>query len=130
MSNLEIYGFAAVFVMIALLLATYFNLYYGVYDSLTNSIIGDVYSFQYEQPLNGERERYLAKVISIKILSPYKINKLNELSKYRMCDDNFYRSKTLVTCKMLDGTIRNFYAERATNCNRSFVSKFLFSVME
>jgi hypothetical protein len=130
MSNFEIWCFAAVFIMIALLLATYFNLYYGVYDSLTNSVIGDVYTFRYQQPLNGEHERYLAKVINIKVLSPYEINKLNELSKYRMIDENFHRSKTLVTCKMLDGTIRNFYAERATNCNRSFVSKFLFSVME
>ena len=126
MSDVEIASFVICFLMLTLLLASYFHTYYGVYDSLTNAVIGDVYNFQYEQPVTGERNRYLVKVKNIHILSEYDIRRLNEFSKYRRNDEQFNRSRTLVTCEMVDGTIRNFYAERATNCRRPFFAKLLF----
>lgn len=102
--------------------------YGGLYDSLSNARIGCVYNFEYLQPLTGERTRCLAKVVNVCKLSKEEIERMNISSKYRMFDENFHRSTTLVTCYMLDGTFRNFYGERVINCRRQLFGGLLFSV--
>jgi hypothetical protein len=98
----------------------------GVHGSLTSSNVGEVYNFEYQQPLTGEYERVLAKVICpVRILNDLHINRLNKRSSYRKNDPNFLRGKSLVTCQMVDGTIRNFYAERTRNVRRLPVSNNL-----
>jgi hypothetical protein len=126
MSDVEIVSILLIFVCATLALGSYFHTYYGVYDNLTNAVIGDVYNFYYEQPLTGEYHRYLAKVIDVYKFSDEYIKRLNQNSKYRRTDENFSRGRTLVTCQMADGTIRNFYAERSTECRRPLAAKLMF----
>lgn len=102
------------------------NIYRGVHGSLANASIGDVYNFLYRQPLTGTCERYLAKVLNIRKLDNYEINRLNWVSDYRTHDKNFLRTNTLVTCEMSNGDIRQFYAERCDKCKRSFAGNMLF----
>ena len=110
-------------VAIALILCTY----KGVHDSLSSATVGNVYNFEYLQPVTGTYERYLAKVMSVHKLTDDEISHLNYISKYRMSDGTFKRSNTLITCKMMNGDIRNFYAERAINCRRQLLTKYLFT---
>jgi hypothetical protein len=104
----------------------YFHIYRGVHGSLANAHIGDVYNFRYVQPLTGEYERYLAKVVNVCKLDDYWLNRLNNTSKYRRYDDMFERSKTLVTCVMKDGTFRQFYGERCDYVRRPLLGGLLF----
>lgn len=85
---------------------------------LSNAKPNSVYSFEYVQPLTGERTRKFAKVIQTRKLDNYWLNYLNMHSDYRVNDPNFKRSNNLVMCKMTDGEIRQFYAERVVNCRR------------
>ena len=106
-----------------------FVLYYqhrGMNDSLVDSTVGSVYNFRYFQPLTGTHERVLAKVVSKYSLGDY-INVLNRNSKYRKYDSSFQRTNTLVTCVLPDGSIRNFYAERCSNCKKSLFGKLLYT---
>ncbi len=119
--------FCVIFALAILAAWAYFNTYYGVYDSLSNATPGSVYNFLYAQPLTGDFERYLAKVVSVYKFDDYWLKRLNRTSNYRKHDDMFMRSPTLVTCKMSDGTFRQFYAERASNCRRSMMGKLLFT---
>ena len=109
-------------VAIALILCTY----KGAYDSLSSATVGNVYNFIYVQPLNGTYERHLAKVIAKRTLSDKELNKLNFFSDYRVLDDNFVRTPTLITCKLMNGNIRSFYAERARLCRRSKLTELLY----
>lgn len=104
----------------------YFNIYRGVHGSLASARPGDVYNFRYVQPLTGDFDRYLAKVVSVVKLDDIWINRLNRTSKYRRNDDMFQRSKTLVTCVMKDGTFRQFYGERCDAARRSLLGGLLF----
>ena len=54
-----------------------YSIYGGVHDSLRNAKVGNVYNFMYEQPVSGERERYLAKVIDVTTLSEDSIRNLS-----------------------------------------------------
>jgi len=103
-----------------------YAIYGGVHDSLRNAKVGSVYNFMYEQPVSGERERYLAKVLEVATLSEDSIRKLNRKSNYRRFDPIFVRTRHLVTCQTPDGKIRNFYAERTSNCRRPLLAKALF----
>jgi hypothetical protein len=103
-----------------------YNIYRGVSDSLTNATTGTVYNFRYLQPLTGDYERYLAKVVGVRKLSDIEIARLNWSSDYRITDSLFHRSKTLVTCLMGNGDFRQFYAERSDMCRRSAVGQLLF----
>ena len=105
-----------------------YNIYRGVNDSLTNAATGTVYNFRYFQPLTGDYERYLAKVVGIRKLTDIEIARLNWSSDYRMYDKSFSRSNTLVTCLMGNGDYRQFYAERSDMCRRSAVGELLFKV--
>ena len=105
---------------------TFYCVYRGVYSSLSYADIGEVYNFYYLQPLTGEHERYLAKVISKRDMTDY-IHRLNVTSDYRLYDKEFERTNTLVTCELSNGEIRNFYAERAKDCYRSIFGRLLYS---
>jgi hypothetical protein len=117
---------AGVVAVIAFLALTY-NIVRGVHGSLTNAKVGEVYNFEYEQPYHGEPERILARVIEpVYTMDDYQIKRLNARSNYRANDPNFKRTKHLVTCEMVDGSIRNFYAERTKNVRRCVFTNRLF----
>ena len=117
----------AVAVFIMAMFALY-QIYGGVYDSLANARIGTVYNFRYFQPVTGEYERYLAKIVDIRKLTNSELSRLNWGSNYRAYDKNFKRSNTLVTCEMSNGDYRQFYAERSDMCRRSELAGLLFKV--
>lgn len=103
-----------------------YNIYRGVNDSLTNAAVGTVYNFRYFQPLTGDYERYLAKVVGVRHLDKWELGRLDVTSDYRRYDNKFKRSPTLVTCEMGNGDYRQFYAERSDMCRRSAVGELLF----
>lgn len=103
-----------------------FYVYRGLNDSLIDARVGSVYNFEYEQPVTGESERYLAKVLDVHTLSDDSIRRLNRRSNYRRNDSNFIRTSHLVTAQTPDGKIRNFYAERTKNVRRPLLGGILF----
>lgn len=106
-----------------------FHIYSGVKASLHTARVGEVYNFQYLQPLTGETERFMARVIQpVYTLTQQDIDRLNRRSNYRRDDSNFVRTNHLVTCQTADGKIRNFYAERVTNCRKPLLAAPLFKV--
>ena len=114
------FGCAAVMGLVA------WNVYRGVHGSLATAKVGEVYNFKYEQPLHGEPERYMAKVLSVHTLNDEDIARLNARSKYRRYDTNFVRTRHLVTAQSHDGTVRNFYAERTTDVRRPLLGGVVF----
>ena len=96
-----------------------FHMFSGFHGNLAFARVGEVYNFQYEQPLHGDPDRFLAKVLSVNTLDEQAIRRLNARSRYRRNDPVFQRTKHLVTCKTADGQVRHFYAERAKNVRRS-----------
>ena len=104
--------------LVGLVCFVLFHIYRGLNDSLITARIGSVYNFEYEQPVTGDPERFMAKVISVHRLSNDSIARLNATSRYRRHDGQFVRTHHLVTCQTFDGKIRQFYAERATNVRR------------
>jgi hypothetical protein len=127
MSNETIVMIGAGVVGVIALLALAYNIVRGVHGSLTNAKVGEVYNFEYEQPYHGEPERILARVIEpVYTMDDYQIKRLNARSNYRVNDPNFKRTKHLVTCEMVDGSIRNFYAERTKNVRRCVFTNRLF----
>jgi hypothetical protein len=126
MVNEVVIGVGVVAAAVAMFLFAYFNVYSGVHRSLENAKVGEVYNFEYEQPLHGDPERFLAKVLNVTELSESAISRLNYSSNYRRYDDSFVRTKHLVTCQTADGKIRNFYAERTRNCRRPLLAPVVF----
>ena len=118
MSDAFIYGSLAFGVLCAILAFITFHIYHGVHDSLSNARIGSVYNFEYIQPVTGEPERFMAKVLEVHRFSDDWIARLNRTSRYRRNDPTFKRSRHLVTAQSPDGKIRNFYAERTRNVRR------------
>lgn len=112
--------------VVAIAAYVYFHIYRGLHDSLANARIGDVYNFSYVQPLTGDYNRYLAKVVDVYKFDDYWLKRLNRTSSYRRYDDMFERSKTLVTCLMKDGTFRQFYGERCDMVRRPLFGGLLF----
>ena len=111
-------------VLCVVLLALY-NVYSGVHGSLNAARVGDVFNFDYLQPLTGESERFLIKVLDVATLSDEQISRLNARSNYRRSDNNFQRTRHLITGQSPDGSVRNFYAERVTNCRRPLLGGLL-----
>jgi len=103
-----------------------FHVYSGLRDTLSNARIGKVYNFEYEQPLHGDNERFMARVLSVHRLSNDSIARLNAKSRYRRHDEQFVRTTHLVTAQTPDGKIRNFYAERTRNVRRPLLGGALF----
>jgi len=127
MSETTIVTFVAVaFGICGLVTFVLFHTYRGLNDSLTNARIGTVYNFEYEQPVTGDPERFMAKVLSVHRLSSDTISRLNEKSRYRKNDEQFVRTHHLVTAQTPDGKIRNFYAERTRNVRRPLLGGALF----
>ena len=122
MSDLIVLGVVAACLFCLLM----YGVYRGVYSPLSCAYLGEVYNFHYLQPLTGEYERFLAKVISKRDMKD-QIEKLNAESDYRRYDSEFQRTNTLVTCILSNGEIRNFYAERVRDCYRSIFGRILYS---
>ena len=95
-------------------------------DSVIDNCVTPVYNFEYEQPVTGDAERYMAKVLSVHRLSNESIQRLNSTSRYRRHDSQFMRTTHLVTAQTPDGKIRNFYAERTRNVRRPLLGTALF----
>lgn len=112
--------------VVAVLAFVVFHIYRGVRDSLTNARIGSIYNFEYIQPVTGEPERFMAKVMSVHRFSEDYLARLNAKSRYRRNDPVFQRSQHLVTAQTPDGKIRNFYAERTRNVRRPLLGKAVF----
>jgi hypothetical protein len=128
MNDIVLFGGLLALSCVALLCFFFFNVYRGVHDSLANAVIGTVYNFRYFQPVTGDYERYLAKVVGIRKLSQTEISRLNWHSDYRAYDKEFKRSPTLVTCEMSNGDYRQFYAERSDMCKRTLTGNLLYSM--
>ena len=120
--------FGSIFAGVAAMLIAFsvFHIYRGVKDSLTTARIGSVYNFEYVQPVTGEPERFMAKVLEVHRFSDDWIARLNKSSRYRRNDPDFQRSRHLVTAQTPDGKIRNFYAERTRNVRRPLLGGVLF----
>jgi hypothetical protein len=128
MNDVLVFSCLFVGIVVAMALFFFYATYRGVHDNLSNAVAGIVYNFRYFQPLTGDYERYLAKVVGIRKLTDIEIARLNWSSDYRMYDKSFSRSNTLVTCLMGNGDYRQFYAERSDMCRRSAVGELLFKV--
>lgn len=124
----DVFLFACCFVIAFGLVSLFvlYHIYGGVNDTLACARIGAVYNFRYFQPLTGDYDRYLAKVVAIRNMTKSEIARLNWHSVYRMSDKNFHRTNTLVTCEMSNGDYRQFYAERSDMCKRPLVAGLLF----
>jgi len=122
-------GVAAVAIGAVALFALAVSVYNGVHGNLASARVGEVYNFEYEQPLHGEPKRVLAKVIEpVHTLEDYTIRRLNAVSGYRRNDPQFHRTKHIVVCEMPNGDVRQFYAERAKNVRRTVLGNQLFKV--
>ena len=121
--------FASIFAGVAGLLIGFaaFHIYRGVKASLTTAQIGSVYNFEYVQPVTGDAERYMVKVLGVSKFSDDWIATLNGTSRYRRNDPAFERSNNLITAQTFDGKIRNFYAERTRNVRRPLLGSFILN---
>jgi hypothetical protein len=122
-------GVVAVAIGAVALFALAVSVYNGVHGSLASARVGEVYNYDYEQPLHGEHKRVLAKVIEpVYTLEDSTIKQLNRRSGYRRNDPIFHRTKHIVVCEMPNGDVRQFYAERAKNVRRTVLGNQLFKV--
>ena len=104
---------------LALIMFGLYAVYGGSRAELCNAKVGEVYNFEYMQPLHGEPKRVLARVIEPVVrLDNRTIQTMNARSSYRRNDPTFERTNHLVTCETVDGNIRQFYCERVKNCRR------------
>ena len=103
----------------ALVMFGIYAVYGGSRASLCEAKPGQVYNFEYLQPLNGERKRWKARVVEpVSHFSNAKLEQMNRSSNYRRDDKDFKRTNHLVTCETQDGEYRQFYCERAVNCRK------------
>ena len=128
MTDVFSYGLFAAGVVGVVVAFALFHIYSGVNATLSTAKVGDVYNFEYLQPAKGDPERFLVKVLGVNTLSEDQIRRLNAKSNYRRYDDNFQRTRHLITGRSADGTVRNFYAERVVNCRRPLLGNALFKV--
>lgn len=126
MSDFVLFGGIFAVAVVGLMLAIAYGIYGGVHASLANAKEGEVYNFLYEQPLHGDPERFMAKVISVNVLTDEDIRRLNKKSRYRRDDPIFQRTRHLVTAQTVDGKVRNFYAERTKQCKRPMLAGAIF----
>ena len=97
----------------------YLACFTGQESSLCDAKAGEVFSFEYLQPLTGENKRHRGKVIEPVVrLTNTQIQNMNRQSSYRKHDPDFERTNHLVTCATGDGEYRQFYCERAVNCRK------------
>ena len=104
---------------IALVMFGVYAVYGGSSAELCNARVGEVYNFEYLQPVSGDSKRVLAKVLERPVhLDDHTIASMNARSSYRRNDPEFKRTNHLVTCQTADGNIRQFYCERVKNCRK------------
>ena len=104
----------------------YLACFVGKPSSLCDAKAGDVFSFDYLQPLSGERRRHKAKVVEPVVhLDDNTIKSMNTRSSYRRNDPDFERTNHLVTCETSEGEYRQFYCERAVNCRKPLIHAIL-----
>lgn len=116
-----------VFVCAVTVMVGFFLSLYGRKATLCEAKVGEVYNFEYLQPLNGKPKRWLAKVIEpVAKLDEATIERLNTNS-YRKNDPKFKRSEHIVTCETKNGEIRQFYCERTLNCRKPWFNNLLAS---
>jgi hypothetical protein len=125
MENVIAFTIVSAAMLCGLMAFGFYAIYGGSKASLSNAKVGQVFNFEYLQPLAGEPERYLAKVLDVTALDNAAIDRLNRRSNYRRSDSNFQRTNHLVTCKTVDGNVRQFYAERVVNCRRPLLAGLL-----
>ena len=113
--------------LVAMVVFLLYNLRVGFNANLTEAKTGEVYRFEYLQPVTGHAERYMVKILENRVMSSEQINRLNTKS-YRRNDPRFIRTGHLITGQCGDGTVRNFYAERTVNCRKTILSKVLNKV--
>jgi hypothetical protein len=112
---------------IALIMFGIYSVYGGSKASLCDAKPGQVFNFDYMQPLNGDCRRILAKVLE----KPYRftdaeLRQMDRRSSYRKDDKDFKRTNHLVICKTHDGEIRQFYCERAVNCRKPLLGSIIY----
>ena len=118
-------GFLAVSAL-ALVMFGVYAVYGGSRAELCNAKAGQVFNFEYLQPLNGERKRVLARVLESPVCFDDKaISRMNARSAYRRNDPKFERTHHLVTCQTVDGNIRQFYCERVKNCRKPLLGSLV-----
>lgn len=127
-NDILVYGFCVGASIACVVAFAMYHVYSGVYGNLSTAKVGDVYNFEYLQPVKGDPERFLVRVVGVHTLTDNQISKLNARSNYRRYDPLFQRTNHLVTGQSPDGTIRNFYAERVVNCRRPLLGGALFKV--
>lgn len=126
MNDTILFGLIFAGVAAAICAFSWFHVYRGVRDSLSNARVGRVYNFKYLQPVTDIPERFMARVVNVQTFSEDYISRLNSKSRYRRNDPEFQRSKHLVTAQTFDGKIRNFYAERTTDVRRPLLGGVMF----
>lgn len=126
MDNVFVIGSIVTIVCAACAVFLFNAVYGGSKANLANAVEGQVFNFTYEQPLHGTHERFLAQVIGKQTLTADQIARLNRRSRYRANDPEFIRTNHLVTCRTADGKVRNFYAERVSNCRKPILAGTLF----
>lgn len=94
--------------------------------NFTNAKLNNVYNFDYVQPVTGERQRFLAKVIRNERWTLEDIMKLNFRSNYREYDSTFERAGNLITCIMPNGEYRKFWSNRVVNCKKVLGGGYLY----
>ena len=118
-------GACAVTACFLIAFATY-CVYGGWSASLCDARPGQVFNFEYMQPLNGDSKRVLARVLEpVQYRSDAKLEGINKSSSYRKNDPVFKRTNHLVTCETHDGEIRQFYCERVKNCRKPLFGAFV-----
>ena len=119
MENVMIIAGAASVIAVAFVFFGIYSVYGGSRASLCNAKVGEVFNFEYLQPVNGDSKRVLAKVLEPVVhLDDIAIQRMNARSNYRRHDAAFKRTNHLVTCQTADGNIRQFYCERVKNCRK------------
>lgn len=126
MTDAFILGSIAAAVLVGLAGFVVYGIYGGTESSLSNAKPGEIYNFEYLQPVTEDPKRFLAKVLTVRSLDDGTIQRLNARSNYRRYDYEFARTNKLVTCQTPDGKIRNFYAERTINCRKPLLAGTVF----
>lgn len=91
---------------------------------------GEIVNFTYKQPFSGPNKRYLAKIVGVRKLTQDEIMEIARKSDYRLLDDEFKRTETLVTCTLPGGKSRNFYAERSECCVKPPMGNLMYPIKD